>query len=246
MSESIDGTVIQRSFVGHRASNVVNIASAPLKELGVRGGSIEDIVSQLLGVPSQAILGHDLYRDLRGRFNIEGILSEGSWRKEAETIHEADDNTALLADFISCSTASVLPALDWRELFALRQAVGSYPELSEDAVILAFQCLVSRLTRSRHTERFLNGLYQYDIPLGQSPSVKSDSLLKLLETSKSFCIAPLALGGAQAVTQLSQGNYVSALLTTGTGSVMTLVLIGTVSVGAMIVQRVAQARQDRG
>lgn len=53
-------------------------------------------------------------------------------------------------------------------------------------------------------------------------------------------MAPLLGGGAQAITQLGQNNYVGALLTTGTASAMTLMLIGTVSVGTILVQRVAQ------
>jgi hypothetical protein len=104
------------------------------------------------------------------------------------------------------------------------------------------QCISSRALRSYESESFIQEVLGYDIPLGQSPKVKADSLLELLETSRKFCVAPLALGGAQAVTQLTQGSYVAALLTTGTAGVMTLVLIGTVSVGALIVQKVAQAR----
>jgi len=111
---------------------------------------------------------------------------------------------------------------------------------------LPLQCLAARLSLDRRSEEFIQEIYRYDIPLAQSPSVKADNLLQLLETSKKYCIAPLAVGGPQAVTQLAQGNYVAALLTTGTAGAMTLVLLGTVAVGAMIVQRVAQARAKSG
>ena len=57
-----------------------------------------------------------------------------------------------------------------------------------------------------------------------------------------MCLAPLAAGGAIGIGQLGTGSYVAALLTVGTGSAMTLVLLGTVAVGYMLVNRVAQQR----
>jgi hypothetical protein len=41
---------------------------------------------------------------------------------------------------------------------------------------------------------------------------------------------------------LSQGQYVAATLSVGAGSVMTLILLGSVAVGSLLVQRVAQMR----
>jgi threonine dehydrogenase-like Zn-dependent dehydrogenase len=154
-----------------------------------------------------------------------------------------DEPVGLFNDFVSVAgdTASIgLPLMPFAPLPLTELA--SQMELSPQALSAALHCISARAGRTSQAENFLGEIYRYDIPLGQSPAVKSDSLLQLLETSKKVCLAPLAIGGAHAVSQLTQGSYVAALLTTGTAGVMTLVLIGTVSVGALIVQRVAQAR----
>lgn len=103
-------------------------------------------------------------------------------------------------------------------------------------------CLTARLSRTEKVKNFTSALMTYDIPLGQSPSTQSDSLLKLLESGKKMCLAPLVAGGTLGVGQLGQGQYVAALLSVGTGSAMTLVLLGTVAIGAILIQRVAQER----
>ncbi len=155
---------------------------------------------------------------------------------------------AFVGDFISLiSSPTAAPGiLPFIYAFPLREErISSRFELHDDAFHLALSCLSSRLQKRRDVQVFYDEMLTYDIPLGQSPESKGDSLLKLLETSKKVCIAPLALGGAQGINLLAQGNYVAALLTTGTAGVMTLVLIGTVSVGSIIVQRVAQRRRNR-
>jgi hypothetical protein len=45
--------------------------------------------------------------------------------------------------------------------------------------------------------------------------------------------------------QLHQGQYVMALLTTGTAGVMTLIMIGTVAVGSLMVEKVARTRSSK-
>jgi hypothetical protein len=115
-------------------------------------------------------------------------------------------------------------------------------EIDEDAVVAGLTCLAARLNRTEKVKNFTSTLMTYDIPLGQSPSTQSDSLLKLLESGKKMCLAPLVAGGTLGVGQLGQGQYVAALLWVGTGSAMTLVLLGTVAIGALLVRRVAQDR----
>jgi hypothetical protein len=60
-----------------------------------------------------------------------------------------------------------------------------------------------------------------------------------------MCLAPLAAGGTLGVGQLGQGQYVAALLSVGTGSAMTLILLGTVAVGSLLIRRVAQQRDRK-
>lgn len=245
MADNVSGTVIQRSFIGREATDVIHVASVPLQELGIDRAGTAAIVSDLLGIPESSVLTGQQYLELRRIMRPDFIFPMALPEEIQETVRSRlapESEFELFADFLGCCTAAASPTpfQSW-QLFVLNQLSGEINPRQE-TLTTAMQCYASRLTRSRHTSEFLAELSNYDVPLGQSPNVKSDSLYKLLETSKGFCIAPLLLTSGQAATQLSQGNYVSALLTTGTASAMTLVLIGTVSVGALIVQRVAQAR----
>src|SRR5258706_4715359 len=252
MPENIGGTVIQRSFVGRGVANIIHIATAPTGELGLSSESLEDIVCELLAVPRESVLNERDYsqviRDFARRPGylwpyVESPILEGFYRP-----FRSPDLTPkeFVGDFLSLISSPIgMPAIN-PIAYSIRQReqpLGVPFEIHEDAFHLALLCLSSKLARKRDVESFYNEMLTYEIPLGQSPETKGESLLKLLESSKKVCLAPLALGGAQGVNLLAQGNYVAALLTTGTAGLMTLVLIGTVSVGSVIVQRIAQRRR---
>lgn len=253
MGETIGGTVIQRSFVGREAANIIHIATVPVSELGITSEEPGRILAEVLGIPASNVLDDESYRKviqrLRGyppdyffpywghpRFHRYTDRFYDSLRGEGTPAELFTDFLVTVGDPSSTTGAfqpwAFMPDPELREDF----------EVNPQALAAAMQCIASRANRSAQSEGFIQEVFGYDIPMGQSPAVQSDSLLRLLETSRKFCVAPLALGGAQAVTQLVQGSYVAALLTAGTAGVMTLVLIGTVSVGALIVQRVAQSR----
>lgn len=253
MAEIIGGTVIQRSFVGREAANIIHVATVPLAELGIDSEEPRTIVSELLGIPRSNVLEDDNYRQIIDRLrHFPPDYFSPFWHPRTERyfqrIHDSlerkdDSNKDFLSDFlntVSGGTAAGSFFQPWPVL--LEPGFQKGLEVNPDVLALAMQCVASRAFRTRSSVEFVQQVLTYDIPLGQSPKVKADSLLELLETSKKMCVAPLALGGAQGVTQLTQGNYVAALLTTGTAGIMTLVLIGTVSVGTLIVQKVAQAR----
>lgn len=191
------------------------------------GESYRKVIHRMRGYPPDYFLpywGHPRFHRYADRF-YDSLRAEGT-------------PTELFTDFLATvgdpSSTSGFPAIAFMPDPELRQEFEVNPQ--------AFAAAASRANRSAQSEGFIHEVLGYDIPMGQSPAVQSDSLLRLLETSRKFCVAPLALGGAQAVTQLVQGSYVAALLTTGTAGIMTLVLIGTVAVGTLIVQRVAQSR----
>jgi hypothetical protein len=117
-------------------------------------------------------------------------------------------------------------------------------ETDDTAFAVGVACLGARLQRSARTTAFTNAVLGYDLPFGNSPRASSDSLLKLLNGGRKMCLAPLAAGGTIGVTQLAQGQYVAAILSVSTGSVMTLILLGSVAVGSLLVRRVAQVRGD--
>jgi hypothetical protein len=249
-NDYIGGTVIQRSFVGRGVANVVHIATVPTDELQITADSFEDVVAELLAVPSEAILTEKNYSQViqNIRKNTpEDLLFfwhpriEREYFRLVEAASPEVNAQMFIGDFISLISAPVSA----QNIFPFVYPYHSERqlEIGDDAFHLALSCLSSRLQKRREAEVFYKEMLRYDIPLGQSPETKGDSLLKLLETSKKVCLAPLALGGAQGVNLLAQGNYVAAILTTGTAGAMTLVLIGTVSVGSIIVQKVAQHRK---
>ncbi|MGD0401171.1 MAG: hypothetical protein ABSC04_19960 [Syntrophobacteraceae bacterium] len=252
MGDVIGGTVIQRSFIGIEATNIIHAASVPLVELGLADEDPEEIFAEVLGIPSTAILDTETYNRViaalrnyppeyffpflhpRTQHHVDrlylALQSQGSPKE-------------FLSDFLALvSGASSLYTMGNSWPFFLEPEYHDFNELRPEVLNTAIQCIRTRLFPSWESEQFTNEIFSYGMPLGQSPEVKSDSLHKLLDTSKKFCVAPLVLGGGQAISQLTQGNYVAALLTTGTASLMTLIFIGTVSVGALLVQRVAQAR----
>jgi hypothetical protein len=115
-------------------------------------------------------------------------------------------------------------------------------EIDETAFTTGMACFNARLRRSRRTADFTRSVLEYDIPFGNSPRASSDSLLKLLDSGKKMCLAPMAAGGTFGIAQLSHGQYVAAILSVTAGSTMTLILLGSVAVGSLLVQRVAQMR----
>jgi hypothetical protein len=116
--------------------------------------------------------------------------------------------------------------------------------VTEEALQLGMSCFFTTVSAEERVIRFTRAAGGYDIPSGQSPSARSDSLTKLIETSKKVCLAPLAIGGTAAISQLSQGSYVAALLSTATGSAMTLMLVGTVSVADYLVHYLLHKRNS--
>ena len=256
MGKIIGGTVIQRSFVGREVANIIHMATVPVSELGIAAEDPKPILAQVLGIPESNVLDNESYRKVIHRLRgyppdyFFPYWGHPRLHRYADSIHDSlrEDGTPaeLFTDFLATvgEPASISGAFQpW--LFVPSFELSEEFELNPKALAAAMQCIASRASRSTQSTEFIDEVLSYDIPMGQSPSVQSDSLLRLLETSRKFCVAPLALGGAQAVTQLAQESYVAALLTIGTASVMTLVLIGTVSVGALIVQRVAQVRANQ-
>jgi len=117
-------------------------------------------------------------------------------------------------------------------------------QISEEALQLGFSCYFSSIGTADRVVRFTKAAENYDIPSGQSPATRSDSLKSIIETTKKVCLAPIAVGGTTAISQLSQCNYVSALLATGTGAAMTLILVGTVSVADYLVHYLLHKRNS--
>lgn len=135
-----------------------------------------------------------------------------------------------------------IPPIPYRgsRRFRLFDEIG----LTEEAFQLGSNCFFTAVSADERVVRFTHAAGRYDIPSGQSPSAKSDSLTKLIEGSKKVCLAPLAVGGTAAISQLSQGSYVTALLSTCTGAAMTLILVGTVSVSDYLVHYLLHKRNS--
>jgi len=252
MGQIIGGTVIQRSFIGREAANIIHVATVPVSELGVVDNELNAILAEVLGIPMSNVLdgeGYQRVTDLLRSYPPDYFFpyrhpnAHRYFDRVYDSLHKDGSPKELFSDFLATAgnPSPVVNAFQLWPFFAAPEFLAKL-EINQDVLVTAMQCIASRSVRSQQAESFIQEVFEYDIPMGQSPSVKADSLLQLLETSRKFCVAPLALGGTQALNQLAQGNYVAALLTTSTAGVMTLVLIGTVSVGALIVQKVAQVR----
>lgn len=256
MPETVGGTVIQRSFIGRETANIIHVASVPLAELGFEDDEYgNDIFSDILGVPESSILTPERYLSILNDIRRRGpppypYYPWGSPRAEQlfySALYREPEGQPVFFDFLSALVAGpAVQQLSPLNLFLLDlEASADFP-LNPAILATVNSCLSARIYGGGDIINFINEIYHFDIPMGQSPHVSADNLLTLLETSKKYCIAPLALGGAQAANLLAQGSYGAAILTTATAGAMTLMLIGTVAVGAVIVQRVAQRRSRRG
>ena len=242
MDEIIGGTVIQRSFVSREANMVLHAVSVPLTELGTRRETIENVLVELLGIPREAILDEEQYSRI-----LKQLPPSRFARRRRRLEDRENTRREFLADSLSLGTNGLSQQIyppwmplepGFEELFELNS--------SSAATSTALRCVAARLSRVRETDRFIAQVLEYDIPTGQSPTVGSESLLKLLETSGKVCVAPLAAGGMQAVANLAAGNYAAALLAATAGGGVTLILISTVSLATLLVQMVERARLRGG
>lgn len=272
-NSSISSSVIQRSLVPYGLNVVLSVASVPVKELGVTSDREEDptvfteLTAEILGIPKESFLDETQYQKLKtslrkGDFwdNIYrnfprppyyydhyryfgDLLAQSSNDQQKPETDFAIDALSLMADPIPQSPMLLL--LPESRLFSRGNYDLDYLEITPEALQIGLACIFSGANPDARVARFRTDVQNYHIPTGQSPSTQSDSLLKLIETSKKMCLAPLAAGGTVGITQLTQGALVHALLCTGTGAAMTLVLIGTIAVADLLVRYLMQKRPHR-
>jgi hypothetical protein len=194
-------------------------------------------------------LFHELYYYWRHEL---GRLAEERLGDASRTIPE--ENTVLLA--MHSLSLMLSPTRTAGPFWASPSGFGSFPataiprieklRLNDETFDLGIQCFFSAIYADKRVRNFGQEIEHYDIPSGQSPAAKTESLLTIIETSKKVCLAPLAVGGSTALAQLTQGNYVSALLCSGTASAMTLILIGTLSVADYLIHYLLHKRNELG
>jgi hypothetical protein len=113
---------------------------------------------------------------------------------------------------------------------------------STEAMRMGLSCLDAAVQAEPKVFDFVDTLTTYDIPSGQSPRAESDSLLKLIETGKKICLAPLVAGGSLGISQLGGSTYLQPVMTVATGAVMTLILVSTLSISDLVVRYLMQRR----
>jgi hypothetical protein len=159
MSEIISGTVIQRSFIGREASNIINIASVPLSELGVRSDSPNEIIAEVLGIPRSVILDEQSYRRvidfLRG-FPPDYFYPYWHPRVDRyffrlyESLSADTEPRQLFSDFLATVGATVPVNVFLNPLpLLLDPEYRERMEVSPEVLSTAIQCLASRVTESR-------------------------------------------------------------------------------------------------
>jgi len=263
---AVSGSVIQRTFVGADLPEALFAASVPLSEVGNERTDFNRLVSEIIAVPSNALLDDSQYRALAHQLTTQDwprrwlrYAPSPYWeewapaweRREQDLVQEMQSREGSVRLFAEHSVALMLsgdrqlaPYWFGGPLFPdeFRRRLGV--EMDEAAFGTGVACLSARLQRSERASRFTKAVLNYDLPHGNSPRASSDSLLRLLDSGKKMCLAPMAAGGTYGIAQLSQGHYVAAILSVGTGSVMTLILLGSVAVGSLLVARLAQRRAE--
>lgn len=264
----VSGSVIQRTFVGGDVSTALFAASVPLDEVGLSRGAddlrgFNRVVGEILGVPQGVLLDERQYlnvvrgltrRDWPDRMMRFGPYFEewfiGWDRRQAEITQEMGGSETASVRIFAEHTIALLVSPDrslgtpWLGLRVPSDELAARfgIEGDETATSTGLACFNARLQRSKKTADFTNAVLQYDLPFGNSPRASTDSLLRLLESGKKMCLAPLAAGGTVGIGLLGQGQYVAAILCVGTGGVMTLILFGTVAVGSLLISRISQRR----
>jgi hypothetical protein len=195
VSGNIGGTVIQRSFVASGIPRVIHIASVPASDLGVTNLSLEEIVAETLGVPCSSALTAEQYADLANYLATFVSLPAGFG-----PLSESGTASSFTEAYVSLLTphfyVTGYPLMDFARDSRLREQV----ELPVETLHTALACLSARVSKTPEVDAFLKELLTYEIPIGQSPEVKGDSLLRILETTKSACVAPLLVGGSYGLT----------------------------------------------
>ncbi|HYT04123.1 MAG TPA: hypothetical protein VEM13_04505 [Gemmatimonadales bacterium] len=268
---TVSGSVIERALVGRELPVALYAASVPLDEIGGNSRPDEDdadgfkrLVGETLALPSNVLLDEEQYNKVAVR--VLGGDQLGAWyryaplgkdwaiaweAREREVRAQVELKERPLQMFAEHAIALMVsghPAT-----FPYLLSVPAPPddlrrtldlETDETAFTTGLACLAARLQRSRRAAEFTETVLEYELPFGNSPRTSSDSLLKLLDAGRKMCLAPLGAGGTVGVTQLLQGQYIAAILSVGTGSVMTLILLGSVAVGSLLVSRLARRGDD--
>ena len=256
----ISGTVIERSFVANDMATILFAATVPLNEVSVTGDHedgdfLRRTLAQITGVPANIIIDEEQYSRMVYELSARVLYREAVHELyEEELIGQRSAIRGFTEHAIAlfASNGSIgdfrfpLDLPPWRpRTRPLERTVFENFDIDEDAARVGLACFNARLTRSTKVGAFTEGVLQYELPFGQSPATSSDSLLKLLESGKKMCLAPIVAGGTYGVAQLGQGQYVAALLSAGTGTVMTLVLLSGIAVGSLLINYVAQHRAAR-
>ncbi len=266
---NVSGSVIQRTFVGTDLPAALFAASVPLDEIASSNkvetdADIKRLIAEVLAVPANALLDEVDYKTLvtrmGGRWShrwmrfdpySDDLVFEMD-KREKQVMKESESGEHPIRMFAEHSVALMVTGETGRThswfgmpLSAELNIRNLNLETDETAFATGMACFNARVQRSPRTADFTESILEYDIPFGNSPKASSDSLLKLLDSGKKMCLAPMAAGATFGIAQLSHGLYVAAILTVGAGSAMTLILLGSVAVGSLLVQRVAQTRSGR-
>jgi hypothetical protein len=264
-AKAVSGSVIQRSFIPEGLGTVLSVATVPLEGILSRGaeanenGSLKRLTAEILGLPAQSILDQDQYEFIVRHLLDGSFIRRGNpfWEeyyyyylKEASFRSMEISGTSLALHSLNLMVSPVsVPRTDLLWPFQVlnpheREVRLAELDISIESFHAGLACFFSSVNPDARVSRFNEAVQKYDVPQGQSPTTKSDSLRQLMQSSKQLCLAPIMVAGTVGTNLLSQGHYVSALLSAGTGAAMTLVFIGTISVADYLVRYVAQKRSS--
>ena len=253
ITDLCDGSLDETSDDDFRdlVAQIVGIPPASILDESQYTGIVSSIRSGVffenLRRHSHGPFSHELY--YIWNHELQHFLTAGKREGVAQQTGETRQQLALDSIFLMLSPTN---------FSGLRNGLLSYPaflpvgvqdpnlaemHITPEALDLGISCILSSVDPDPRVRDFTHAAGLYEIPTGNSPTTSAENLLKILETSKKVCLAPLAVGGTTAITQLAQGGYVTALLTSLTAGAMTLVFIGTVSVAHLLVQKTVHMRK---
>lgn len=116
-------------------------------------------------------------------------------------------------------------------------------QVSMEALATTARLLLAWTRKTDRVSTSLTQLGRYDIPYGNSPETKSETLRNMIQNARSVVVAPLVAGGLQSSSYISTGQYAAAFQCAVTAGAVTLLLVGSVGLADLVVDFLSRRRK---
>lgn len=233
------GSVTQRTILAKNGLQTLSICSVPVSEIDFDVSDPLGSTAKVLGVPRSLLVTAREYSEVVGRVShpifTEAVSRPGFEVQNSDVFvdfglafnERGDRSRFALADRLYGPRFWLLDQLAYQIGMATQELPPEKARLIADLLLArASRRLETYGATARSIEDFFVTALRQDVPLANSPEVRGMRLEDLLKNPRLFCMTPLALGGASGTTKLVGGEHVAALLSVGTGTALSLILIG--------------------